>query len=353
MKFFLYKSILLSFFLFLIYSCNFGSDKSTEDNTPIIRATSKKINHNEFLGNPITIKYLNNSLIVFDSQSEKIFKCINLKNSNVISFGDKGRGPNDIMMPKFSVDKKNNLIKVYCSQLNKLLYFNIKEISQNNTTPIFYKKFDKVNNNVLFDLDMKDGFYISRVYNSKESHPFVMFDDNFNKIGSGGEYPKLEKYDKLTKLSKAMLFQGKIASNVSKGRILFFYSNCDGYEIVNFKDGVVNTAKNELITNPLFKVKDKFGNVSYEKKNTFGYLAVDYTENFVYALYSGKSMYSEKGNASNVLHGDLIRIYNWDGELVKSIKLDKEINTLCCKNDQIFYGSNTKMEPSIFEFTIK
>ncbi|HTO16424.1 MAG TPA: BF3164 family lipoprotein, partial [Edaphocola sp.] len=73
----------------------------------------------------------------------------------------------------------------------------------------------------------------------------------------------------------------------------------------------------------------------------------------VYALFSGMSKQSVNDDIYKLYHGNVIHVFDWDGKNVGVIELNKYINKLSFNNDSVFYGTNIKDEPCIYEFKVK
>ena len=87
-----------------------------------------------------------------------------------------------------------------------------------------------------------------------------------------------------------------------------------------------------------------------KRSNPINYLNVCATENFVYLLYSGKSYEKDRLKAfvSNKIH-----VYDWNGEKVKSLALDVDVNEIVVsENDRTMYAIANLPNPVVVKIEL-
>ena len=65
-----------------------------------------------------------------------------------------------------------------------------------------------------------------------------------------------------------------------------------------------------------------------DKEGLNGYVDIYATEQFVYALFSGKKLKDE-----NSKYAKRLRVFNWNGNLIKEYELDIPSSDICVSDD--------------------
>ena len=86
--------------------------------------------------------------------------------------------------------------------------------------------------------------------------------------------------------------------------------------------------------------KPELGNNSYasamSRSNILGFIDVAVTDRYVYALLSGKST---RESGLSAFAGNVIRVYDWNGNLLKIYTCNTDLTTLCVSaDDSIMYA---------------
>ncbi len=86
---------------------------------------------------------------------------------------------------------------------------------------------------------------------------------------------------------------------------------------------------------PLFEVDMTYGepNFGIGQETKAGYLSLTSDENFVFALFSGKKI--AQGD-QDVFISDVIQVFNWDGEQVATLKLDRKLSSITLNNGKLY-----------------
>lgn len=347
---------LISQIIILLYSCNASKKSKIEfGNTSFINtiATSTKTT-DIFLGMPIRLEYISNSLIIREPHARTLYKILDLESGLVSEFGEKGRGPNEMVSPISFNDRVQLKFNGYCFDLKKIITYSIDSLKRGINQPNqIINNIDNFSGSIHRIEKAKNNTYLVRAHSFDSSNTYFLLDDLFKTIIQGGKYPDDEKFSRLENLSKSLIFQGNLVYNKEIGKGLLFYSKCKGYEAFEIYNNEIILKKQVLETLPDFKVSEKNpGDVMYSKENKSGFLCSSFTDNYAYALYSGKSYNDTNGNMMDLVHGNKIYKFNWHGELVSIINLDKNINIFTCVNDSEFYGINSKDEPYLLKFSV-
>jgi hypothetical protein len=89
--------------------------------------------------------------------------------------------------------------------------------------------------------------------------------------------------------------------------------------------------------------------VRHSKENNSGYLCVKGSDKFVYALFSGKPLFDEDSNSSNI-----VICFDWNGNIVRKYKLDVDVNQITVDYaDSYLYGIKEESErSSLYKFKL-
>lgn len=79
-----------------------------------------------------------------------------------------------------------------------------------------------------------------------------------------------------------------------------------------------------------------------------GFFEIPYRDDYVYALYSGRNYKDDKDKA---FQGNLIRVFDWNGKLVKELHLDIDVQAITTtKNNQRIYAVSYLPDPVLVAF---
>ncbi len=241
-------------------------------------------------------------------------------------FGSKGRGPGEFLMPYSIQYVGNRTVGVFDVQTRTYSEFTIPREGEMPRT----EKEMKIESSSSRIIKTAFDQYIALL--SLDEKMFSLIDSTGVQIDTFFEYPGRDAAER-DDPSRAMAYQGTLAANRSATK--FVYSSFRG-EIIHFYSIGENTI--ELIAKieneyPLYKDMSD-GNirgVGYDVNTKEGYIATCATDRFVYAVYSGKTMY-ERERSSN-FEGRIVRVFDWEGSLVKEYGLDVPCSFVCASDD--------------------
>jgi hypothetical protein len=269
--------------------------------------------------------YQENIVGIDMSPSMQPFFCLKSNDSQnpFYYFGNRGRGPNEFLMP-YSIQYINNQT-VGVLDVRSGGYFEFKIPTENEGLAIDKKNF--------FQMPMtrivKTAFnqYIGLSLGEKM---FLLADSTGISINTFFEYPYKDKRERqLTNRSNA--YQGTLAINPSKNK--FVYSSFNGkiihfYKIENNNIKLISKIEDEY---PLYqKRNDEQGSIAFKREGKVGYIATYATDKYVYAIFSGKEILEQK---SVNYEGGILHIFDWNGYLVKEYQLDILCSYLCVSED--------------------
>ena len=309
------KNFYVLFFTVLMVNCQQNENESFE------MLYHSDVTDDLFIGRGGNMVYLNNNQIVgMDNVAQTCFYLLNTDSDNysLCNFGNKGQGPKEFITP-FSLQYINEST-VGCYDVTLKRFYELS-ISQN------CPQFDILSTTTfLFDWNFK---VIKTAYNNilgigpYENEMFILFDSDGEKINSFFEFPYKDTDEKRMNKNKgrAMAYQGNISANPNKTKFIYAAFSCDIIHFYEIKENEIILIRKIENSYPEYLVEEKGGGIGAAVKTTNkrGYIDTYTTDKYIYLLYSGKSFSEHQDKAFET---DILRIYDWDGNLQKNIKLD-------------------------------
>lgn len=294
----------------------------------------KMIETEYLMSYPESMILTDSHLIIQDRRSiDYLFHAINRSNGSLdFEFVRKGNGPNEYLdatlNPYWNNDK--NMLSFYDPVNRSFFSFQVDMVDFYSWAPTKFIDAKKVFLGSEYVREMfacNGGYILMGEHGIFDNHRFIVLDNNMEIVGKSGNYPNVR--DLLTNPDqdfRSMFFassffkvspdQKKAIFATYKGALLqlFDLSSCKD-SIVNFKSIQLEyPIKKEQITS------DHDGWV-------YGFEDVYVTNNFVYAIYNGETA------IDNPMFGKFVLVFNWEGKLCKSFKLD--LNLRCLAVDEV------------------
>jgi hypothetical protein len=310
-------------------SCSTPEKKPSAN--PVLYHTNAGLNE-EYIGGGGAIIAYNNGIIGIEESGPLppfFLLSTNGKTPTYMHFGNRGQGPEEFIHPYPIQYLDENTFGVYDLMLKMYKEVTVPtEAAPSRTTgqiTLESRPFSAIKTayNQYAGLSTKEGLFVLTDSTGKEIHTFF-------------EYPYRNNDEHAVKNHlRGMAYQGTIAANPQKTKCV--YASLAG-EIIHFydirKDDILLISKTEK-TYPLYKPEDK--GTSYASmldwENTVGYISVAATEQFVYALYCGKTYKELRGDAGLVFAAEELRIFDWTGTMVKTRTLDAPCRYICATHD--------------------
>ena len=124
-----------------------------------------------------------------------------------------------------------------------------------------------------------------------------------------------------------------VVQAMSKGDMIYFYNITGNGELILLSEQVNSYPKY------------RYDNGAMHQESPIHYLDISVTEDYVYALYSGRN-YKDKA-----FQGNLLRVFDWNGKLVKEFHLDIDVQAITTtKNNQRIYAVSYLPDPVLVAF---
>lgn len=333
---------ILLLILFILFSCN------RRDTTMAILLEHESVEiENLMIGFAGGVKQVDSFLVILDYKNNAFFHLVNTERMQYDgSFGLKGDGPLDFLHPSDIIRYTSH--SLCCYDLMKRTVSELK----------FYN--DSIFFNTIMKCDTLMNFNVLPVKNNNFIGVGLYQDSMFKIINRKGRitkgyfsYPyKDETEAKIHANVRGMAYQGPMDINPSQNKLVYATSYAKQLYFFSVEEDKMRLIKEIKESYPQY-IPDTSQGVSivYDKKAPFGFTDVVTTDKFVYALYSGKS-FEEYGLQDS--EGDNLLVYNWQGELIRTYKLDVDVSCICVDDrDKIMYAITNNPDPLIVKFVIE
>ena len=335
----------LSFLLILLFTsgCNNQSDNNFGELSgqfPI----ADTLSGTEILQNQLGILHtsLVDSLFICITDSDTFFQIYNIEEKLISSFGQKGRGPNEFILPPLIEDvilRKNKTMLLLNDQINKqLLLVNLNKSIANGKLII----------NKRYKLP-QTLFGLKHIFGMEDE--FIGVYDSRNEIGPKGKTGACHYFPNMDSVSTASLFNVNLepfrivpAMNVNarladfsanKKKMVVVMKRSPKIEILNFSDTLSlerysSAPHTDIDTLNTFKLE------AYQSKElTLYYQYLQITDQYIYLLYSG---YQENRSKEQK-----IRVIDWNGNKIAQYQIPDKYDLSSFEVDEAkeeFYGSS-------------
>ncbi len=348
-----HKSIVLSFFLSIfIISCNENSPKSLKtffSKAPHYQITPHILNIDSlFIGNVWDIVGFDNYLILLDEYDNKYFSLIDIESKKVVKrFGNKGRGPHEMIFPVYlSIDKENREFLMLLRNPPRMIQYSIDSLinkTQNNYTEI--TRFD-FNNEAILQATMlfkKRKFVTTGMFHHGR-YGIANYNGKLDTII--GDMVVADKHKNISNYNLGQVYQGITKSYHSGNKFVYASLDCDLIEIVN-----TDNYSTKRFYSFFPKIKGSNGHFGFSRDSRNGYMSLKVTERFIYVIYSGRT-YGKYGNKA--FGGNKLYVFDWNLNPVCSYSLKHDINCMyVTDDDKTMYSVITLDEPVLVKYDLK
>ena len=315
------------FFLFISFCCVCNCSNHKQVEITSLRHQTIDVG-DQFIGYGGHLTVFKDKIIGLDlaPAMQPFFFVKQTNSTQLFYFGHKGQGPNEFLKLLSIQNINNQTIGAFDNMLKTYFEFNIP--NENEELHIDKKiiiQFQEVLTQV-FKIAYDQ--YLGIVLGEKM---FLLADSSGVPVNTFFEYPYQDMNERKF-ADRAFAYQGSLAINPAKNKFIYasYYA-----EIIHFYE--IGHNKIDLITKiekeyPLFsKRNDEYQGVILDRKGKVGYIATYATDSFVYALFNGKTV-GEIGKGPN-FEAQILRVFDWNGTLVKEYELDVPTSYLCVSND--------------------
>lgn len=338
------RKLVYSVALSLAVLCSCMTKKAHEE-VPVQMLEHEVLMGDEYLiGNIRDMELVNDSIpIVANSKSQKAFQLLNYSKDSIRDFGDIGQGPDNFLMPYSLSVRNENTFSFY--DLNRRRYSTIHLNEEDGSWRVEHQ----------FNSDSLAHINVLPIVNNRyiatgmyEDYRLVLLDKDGMFQKGFGELPyRDEEERKVNGMIRSEIYQGgltvspsgnKAAHALQKADMIYFYDIT--------ADGNLVLKSEQLKSYPQYR----YDSGAIERDSPLHYMNVCSTEDYVYTLYSGRNYKDDKDKA---FYGNWIRMYNWEGMLVKQLQLDIDVCEFAVtKDNQKIYAISYLPDPVLVVFDL-
>jgi hypothetical protein len=337
------------FFFFFLFTLVFSSCISNRNNDqePTLLFEEKKIEMlisdsvlDEIqLNIPIQIMVFDTLLLIHD-QFEKNdqtfnFMLVDIKSKQKVEvFGREGRGPNEYFFPSF-VSRIPNQKEVI--GINNRRQFSFNEININNAiqgdSDTISNQINELNVNYSLVAKINEDKLIGTGF--FDEGRYAVSDHNGNIVFNGIDYPFRKEFQNISNRDLGMAFQSIFRVHPNENKLVSATQSSANIEIFALEADSIRVL-NRIHTNYPFFENQSTGqrlSVSILPENRRGYQDIDVSGSYIYALYSGVR---RSEGLSKYRQGDKVLVFNWTGEPVKQLTLDRPVSNIAVSEQDDF-----------------
>ena len=334
--------VLLATCLFaFLFSCSSGKEQK--------EVVVQSVKHEVLMGDECMIgitreiELLNDSIsVVINSRSEDAFQILHHAEKKAVNLGKIGQGPDDFLL-LFFISMDGDDFSFY--DVNKNRYSTIQLNTEDDSWQVKHDfKLDSLTH--LHIRPIADNRYVSTgIY---EDCTLMVLDEDGMPLKKFGEWPyKDEEEKKVSGKTRAMVYQGELVAHPSGNKVAHIISMGDifyFYEVSPDGDLVLKSKQEKAYAN-----YNHANGAHYQSSLHYSVDACT-TEDYVYMLYSGRSL---KEYGLKCFHGNLVLVYDWDGNLVKKLQLDVDVKHIAVsKDNRKLYAIADLPDPVLVVFEI-
>jgi len=302
---------------------------------------------------PIEVYVTSNSDILFTENQNNYFAAIiDKQNANkLIRICPIGKGPDEYLPPLFfSRDKRKNSVSFFAPRDHKFYSFDLySEDSINFKLKNEYTGFKNANQLVR----VNDTLFFSTMANSSiTADRYGLYNIDGELLYSDISYPKNNSQEISDNL-KSIAFQSSIAVNPDNGYIVTACKFVGHIEIMSVGTSGINKIFELQTLEGRFENKSqgKFMSLKPSSDSPISYLCIDATKDFIYLLYSGRTI--EKFGKQKAFMGNTILKFNWSGQAIEQLTLDHDIISFSVSDNSLYAIGLDASIPKLFKYNIQ
>lgn len=308
--------------LVLLSSC---STKKEQKEVVVQSLKHELLMGDEYLiGRVSDMTLMNDSIpVVINVGSDKMFQVLDHSQKKLIEVGNVGQGPDDFLLSFGLLPSAENA-------------FSASDVNRRRFSTVYLNPEDdswRVEHHFKYDSIMH--IYIKPIANNRyvatgiyDDCHLMLLDEKGTPLKGFGEWPYQDEQErKVPGKIRATVYQGKLEVGPSKDKLVFAVTSGDMLYFYR----ILPNGELELIS----KQENAYAHYDHSSGAHYGtalhhHLDACTTEDYVYTLYSGRSL---KEHGMSCFQGNLIRVYDWKGNLVKKLQLDIDVKQMAVSMD--------------------
>ena len=333
------NTFFLLFTILLFLGCK-ESDNNEDFFSGIKNIKGEIVNTDALIGRPAGLCCTDTRLFILDRYENRFLTIIDTKNNK--SLGREltiGGGPGEVSAAPVFVTLSNNGKQLDVYQRNTFKYCTY-DFTDDKLSHIETINIERSPANIVA---IENGFVgIGMMY---ENGRYGIYNNQGDLIQETGVYPNYDK--SMDHHSRFFIDQGHLCSHPNGTHFALGTIYSDNVEFFSSKNGEIKLLKR--YGKGIVNGKMENNLLIIDKSNITGYKGTYTSEKYCYMLYSGKP-YGDNPNQS--LWSENIFVFDWNGNFVKSYRLDNEVRHFCVDEiNNVIYGVVTQeSEYAIMKF---
>jgi hypothetical protein len=292
------------------------------------KAITAELENSPFLGLPIVLKHYKNRLIISDYHGDPLITVFDIQSDSVTSqMIGKGMGPGEAL-PPLSVSFAGDSMLLYTKSVYRAGYYALSDIDMPEKTSV---KFSQPIPNIIFDVTCLPGNNLLATGFFEHGH-YAIINVQGETIREFGNYPAFAANEKDYPYQAKALFHQVVLFEAHPNRHKIACVSSHVLEIINCRTTFLVTASISLAPYQYtYAVNDNYISVKKTPDTSRGAISVTSTNDFIYILID-----SDKEDEVN--GGNEIWVFDWNGEPVKKVLVDRNICLITAISDMLMYA---------------
>lgn len=312
--------------------------------------SSERLNSSDSLFSAGEMLLYNDILLVLDEELDYLFKVIDVEEDSFIKrFGKIGQGPCELdpFISVFKSGPNGEMLGTFELQTREFQEYPIDQILDSKsemTCLAFDKRFDS---KIRYCVKIDDNLFLGA---GTENQPYSLLKGN-DVIKTFGEFPFASQFEGVEPMVLDLAFQNKFYHHPTEALVLSSSRFSFNMDILDYRDGGNMKIKKSMHFWPTEFESSSGSNVvgaTIKEGNMFGNVSTTVSNNFIYVLYSDVPWkYKLPLKSKRVL------VYDWNGEPIKILHLDQEVNRIAVpENDQFLIGYMDDGKANLFRYEL-
>ncbi len=168
------------------------------------------------------------------------------------------------------------------------------------------------------------------------------------------EYPSKDSREKaIPSRLRGMAYQGTLCSNQSLDKFLYVVRSAPIFMLYSVNKNTIEKTYEWIAGYPKYVTEEtnKYRSAPMDASNKISFIGAYATNNYVYLLYSGKSI---KDAGVDAFKANVIYRLSWEGKPMNKFELDYPLTNFCVSDDDdILYALADKGELELVQYALK
>ncbi len=296
---------------------------------------------------PYCMTVIDSFLIYSDNYGKKAFSAVNIQSGQLIRFGASGKEPGLFTRGDKinTIGNSSNLGVVLSSRQSISIARLDSFLVKSDYKPFITTNLKQDSSNILNMGIINDSLYL--VAGNIKGKRFGLIDGKSGLVSSDINFPS-EDEKTLENNHPELAYQLDMTVKPDKSKFAFITYQSGNLSIFNIENNNFKLSKELKYYNPDYKWAYQGGFISAIKnpKTKTGYLSIDCSDKYIYTLYSDSPV------KKTMFTADLVLVYDWEGNPVKKIHLNKRVKYICVDKDDKTIYAIAKESPRLIYFNI-